>query len=562
MSRGARRTAGYKGFDRWEYWWEYNKDRFLSRIPVGIASGTPRRGVKLTNPMDELRRESLLPALKTAAADDSEIIRAGAMLSLGKIGDLAALPELFRGTKDRSREVRKAAFLGLAYLGAEDTVDILRRTVADTREHPSVRAFAAAGLGLTGQPSAVEDLADVVRNVRESLDVRGASILALGLISTEESRTELFRVLANPRGNERLRALAANALGRHDDLGIVPPLVAALKDRSVDVRRSTAMALGAVRYRSAAQETLDRALEAQRRWIENDSLTDGTDGARTVLLATIRSLKERAQREEGRVEKVRRHAVRSLLAVVEREPDLQAKGFALVSLGEIGGPNALEAIRKILARSSHRLKSWAAIAAGVSGEEFLAPYLREEFLREGRDPSLRAAMAIGLGLLRDKASAQALADTALDRGEDPDLRGYSVLALSMMWDPRSGAVLDRILAKKGNPSLHRSAAIGLGLVGRSDSGGRLVGLMENSNDLFVKASATIAFGYLRDIRSARALAREAADPAKPFLARLFSVLAVGYLGDREKAPPLLSRYAWHYNYRVRITEVERITSLL
>ena len=53
----------------------------------------------------------------------------------------------------------------------------------------------------------------------------------------------------------------------------------------------------------------------------------------------------------------------------------------------------------------------------------------------------------------------------------------------------------------------------------------------------IHEAATIALGYLRDVKTAELLAKEAGDVKKPFLARLFSVLAVGYLGDRKAAPP-------------------------
>jgi HEAT repeat protein len=233
-----------------------------------------------------------------------------------------------------------------------------------------------------------------------------------------------------------------------------------------------------------------------------------------------------------------------------------------VSLGEIGSPEALQPIRGILSGKSHRLKSWAAMAAGISGDDGFVPYLRKGFARKGEDPSVRAALAIALGLLRDRGSAEDLAAVVRDPGEDPDLRGYAVMALGMMWDPRSLSLLGEVLDTKGNPSLHRSAAVSLGLVGRSDSGGRLVSAMESSNDLYVKAAATIGLGYLRDRKVAERLAVEAADAKKPFLSRLFSVLAVGYLGDRRGAPPTLSRLAWHHNYRIPLAEVARLTSLL
>ena len=555
---GRRRGSGVKGLSRWEFWWEYNKDRFLRRIPVGIATGSPHRGPRVDR-RERIRREVLLPALKTAASDRQPTIRAGAMLALGKVGDLGSFSLLYRGVKDESAEVRMAALLGLAYLGCEDVAPVLQKTVLDGREKSKVRAFAAGGLGLLGEESSTPFLAGLIADRREPLDVRAAAVLALGLLPGEGARDALLRTLSDPRESQPLRALAANALGRQKTMDNVTPLLNALRDRSVEVRRSAALGLGAVHYVGRAEELHARAEQMRGMCRDNDTLTPD---ARDDLDETIDEMERLARRERKRVHSIRRAAIRRLLTAVEKDSDLQTQAFALMSLGEIGADEGLRPVLKILDRKTHRLKPWAALSAGVSGKKGFAPLLKRSFHRKGEDPSVRAAMAIGLGLLRERSFAPDLTRVALDAGEDPDFRGYAVMALGMMWDPRAHDALEKILETKGNPALHRSAAIALGITGRSDSGARLLALMENTNDLWVKAAATIALGYLRDTRNAQALAREAADPTKPFLSRLYSVLAVGYVGDRSAAPPKLSELAWHHNYRVRIPAVDSLTSLL
>ena len=78
----------------------------------------------------------------------------------------------------------------------------------------------------------------------------------------------------------------------------------------------------------------------------------------------------------------------------------------------------------------------------------------------------------------------------------------------------------------------------------------------------MRAAATIGLGYLRDTRNAEDLAKLAIDTRLPYRSRVYTVLAVGYLGDLRASPPLLSRLAWHYNYRVRLQAVDQLTSLL
>jgi HEAT repeat protein len=481
------------------------------------------------------------------------------MVALGKVGGRDAYADLRRGTEDENDEVRGAALLGLSFLGSEEGAPILMRTLLDQEETSEIRAFAAAGLGLLDSALAVFSLNRVLLDDDEPAELRGATALALGLSHQAEAREALLQVLANRREESSIRSLAASALGRQGALDSAVPLLAAIKDRSVDVRRAAALALGAIRYRSVAQERLEKALESHRAWLSSGSLSPE---ARADLESSIENLRADARRDASRVRRLRSAAASWLVHTADGDADLQTRAFALVALGEMRAPEGQSLILKILGRRTHRLKPWAGLAAGVSGESAYGPLLRRAFHRKGENPSVRAAMAIGMGLLRDRTFAGDLVAVALDRGEDPDLRGYSIMAMAMMWDPRSAEALNVILDTKGNPALHRSAAIALGLTGPFSSGTRLRSLLETTNDPWVRAAATIGLGYLRDTRNAEDLAKRAGDARLPFLTRVYTVLAVGYLGDRRASPPLLSRLAWHYNYRVRLAAVDQLTSLL
>jgi len=558
VSGPGRRRAGYKGFDRWEYWWEYNKDRFFARRRETVTYGAGPRNQKV-DPMEGIRQAFLLPALERAAVDRRPVIRGAALMALGKVGDFEVFRELFRGTADPDRDVRKAAILGLSYMPAPEVALVLERTLLDPREDREVRAFAAGALGLVESPGSTSVLKWALLDRRQSIDVRGAAALALGFYSDANSGKALERILTDRNQDHRLRSMAAGAIGRRADVDGVPILVAALRDKAPDVRRAAALGLGAIEYESKAAQWLQLARRSRLTWNERHELTPE---ARRALEEDIERFTALAKEEEARFRKIRRGAVRRLAFVAEKDSDLQSRAFALVSLAEIGASECAAPIKKILGRKSHRLKAWAGLAAGVSGNEALAPYLRTALFRKGADPSVRAAMAIGLGLLRDRTVAKDLARTARDVGADPDLRGYSITALALMGDRGADDLLAEVLTTKGNPSLHRNAALALGLTGRIGSGKRLVAIMNGTNDLYVKAAATIALGYLREPSSAEALAKAASDRKLPYLARLYAVLAIGYLGDRSAAPPKLSRLAWHYNYRVSIPAVNWLTSLL
>jgi HEAT repeat protein len=508
--------------------------------------------------MEKMREEILLPALRKASLDRKTVIRAAALMALGKVGDFESFQVLFRGTADRDKDVRKAALLGLSYLGTTEVTLVLERTLLDEREDTQVRAFAAGSLGLVTAPGSSAVLVWAT-DERRPVDVRGAAILALGFYEDEHSRKALVDLYRNTRDDPRIRSMAIGSLGRRGEVENVKTLIAALRDKKVDVRRAAALGLGAIRYMGKAEQWLAMAREARLAWNERHELTPE---ARKSLEETIERFEALAKAEETKYRRIRKSAARRLIAATEKESDLQTRAFALISLAEIGSTECITPIRKILDRKSHRLLGWAGIAAGVSGDKSLVPYLRKGFLRAGTDPSNRAAMALGLGMLEDHGVADDLGRVARDPGADPDLRGYSITALALMPHRSILSVIDDVLATKGNPSLHRNAALALGVAGRAGSGKRLVALMDGTNDLYVKAAATIGLGYLREPTSAKVLADAASNRDNPFLARLYGVLAVGYLGDRQSAPPTLSRLAWFYNYRVSIPAVDRLTSLL
>ena len=554
----GRRRAGYKGFDRWEYWWEYNKDRFLSRKQETVTYGSGVRNGK-KDPLQGVREAFLLPALRNAAEDRRPVIRGAALMALGKVGEFGVFKELFRGTADPDKYVRQAAVLGLSYMPAPEVALVLERTLLDPREDREVRAFAAGALGLVGSPGSATVLKWALTDRRQSIDVRGASALALGFFHDEETLAALEKILRDRKEDTRLRAMAAGAIGRRADVDAVPILVAALREKTADVRRAAALALGAIEYKSKAEQWLALAKRSRLAWNERHELTEE---ARKALEEDIERFTKLAKEEESRFRKIRRGAVRRLMHAAEKDSDLQTRGFAMMSLAEIGAPECEAPIRKVLDKKSHRLKGWAGLAAGISGNQAFAPYLRTAFFRKGTDPSIRAAMALGLGLLGDRTVAKDLTRTALDPGADPDLRGYAITAIALMWDRDADDLLAQVLRTKGNPALHRNAALALGITGRAGSGKQLVKIMDETNDLYVKAAATMALGYLREPTSAESLAKAASDQEAPYLARLYAVLAMGYLGDRHSAPPKLSRLAWFYNYRVAIPSVDRLTSLL
>ncbi len=151
--------------------------------------------------------------------------------ALGEIGDPLAIPTLFDALDDRSREVRRDAAKALGKIGDPRGVEQLIAAVKD--EASIVRQFAAYALAMIRDPRAVKPLVAALND--GDLSVRRAATEALDQLDWVPGQSQAAAVYwIEKRQWAKCASIGAPA---------VDPLIAALSDTRVRMRRAAAKAL-------------------------------------------------------------------------------------------------------------------------------------------------------------------------------------------------------------------------------------------------------------------------------------------------------------------------------
>lgn len=181
---------------------------------VEVLPATPELGTALTARLsgaDALVRATVLDVLRSLRLGGREVFEAG----LG----------------DADHRVRIEAVRGLVSL---DETDVLAAAVADPSRE--VRVWAAKGIGLVGKPSAA------LETLAEDADplVRAAALESSGTVGTPLEALAV-RGLADPAWEVRVGA--ARCLAAAGPETAAAPLIVALSDANLDVRKAAVLAL-------------------------------------------------------------------------------------------------------------------------------------------------------------------------------------------------------------------------------------------------------------------------------------------------------------------------------
>jgi len=244
------------------------------------------------------------------------------------------------------------------------------------------------------------------------------------------------------------RAVAARALGRIGDRSGVPPLIAALRDPSAEVRGQAAFALGLIGDSTAAP-----ALGL--RW--------------------------------------------------EKERDLLVRQTLLTSMGLIGASGSAPYITRALSAKSQPERWSAALAAGRLRNPALTSPLRTH-VDESR-PEMRWRVAYALGRIGNPGGAPALRTLARDASEI--VRYHAARGLGEVLDSTSVEVLTSLL-KDPAWRVRVNAAHALGALGARNAGKAVASLLRDPS-AHVRWEAALALGAMRDSTAAPALMRALSD---------------------------------------------------
>ncbi len=556
-----KRYSGGLGYERWEFWWAYNKEAFLNRSnrfgrraeraeKKETAGKCDRKEGASEAPTADVIGKEILQALTNALGVDHPDILDSAVLAIARTTRAEDAPLVLEKIKSllgsKYKTVRQSACLSLGVLGAPEAVPICRDLMTDSgagrkltgcaKVPALVRAFAALSLGLIGMEEGTEETSRPLRSVIENEDPKtqkdliACAILSLGLIGDNDAGCRnvdfLIGLLENTEMEPFLKANVPIALAKLGNPIALSPLVDLFESENLNdwIRQSCAIAMG------------------QLAGIENENVID-------LLMKYVR---------EGK--------------------DTQTRHFAFIALGQIGARDQDRAVhaerQKRIAqffleeidrpRKVHHL-SWASIAGAIHArdDEFLknpvASKLREKFSRN-KNPSEKGAIAISLGLLNDLGSAEKLF-AELNGTKDKSLQGYLCISLGMMQWTRATNKIRDIAENEIYFRLRLQAAAALGVMGDPKAVGLLVKALENGQTLSVCASAAKALSLIGDGRAIPSLRKILADPRAKDLVRAFAAVALGMIAEKSQRPwnAVLSE---NINYRAKVDAISEILDIL
>ncbi len=222
---------------------------------IALAQATPRALTDLWEEADTRSRiylcylfgESQCPGsldllLDAIGSDDPDLVLV-ASRSLGKVGDIAVMPQLVKCLVAESAEVRETitqALVHLAHKHDEETFRCVGPLLEN--EDPEVRMHAINIIGHCDNPEVADSLSFALKD--ESPHVRGAAVRALeGKNGGTHFNTLRFALTDE---DSEVRRLAAEVLGASEDPEALSPLGLALQDQDIWVRSAAVRSLGRI----------------------------------------------------------------------------------------------------------------------------------------------------------------------------------------------------------------------------------------------------------------------------------------------------------------------------
>ncbi len=497
----------------WEYWWTLNRERYLD-IRARLARREVITGTKRSDREEERRlaRETILiPEVLKALKDREDEVRAAAAVAAGKFGMTMAAPrlrEMF--ARDKIRDVRESALLGLLLLRDQKQAGFLAEVALDQNERARMRGFAVLGLGYLKEATFLSDVL-----------------------------TGKKKVIGSSRTREQVRACAATALGLSGNPAMTPLLVAHARSRSTPRAMAglAASALGPLGDPIAIGDVLSM--------LRTERVRDAARvGAATALGSLVQPSQQTTIELVGKLlDKERHPGVKSMLAI---------------SLGRIGGEHSERILIGQLKRVGQQLRAFVYLGLGISGSETAGAALHREFLRvkNGGD---RSACALALGLADYRAAIPDLRRELKER--HAMFAPYGMLALGLLNDLKTIPIIEKTLDKSRDPVTREKAAIGLALLRRSAAIDALIKVLAGSNSLYERAAVVRALGLIGSVKAVAPLRAIVHDKRRSGIERALALAGLGRIGDPE-AVPVLTQLTFDFNPYVTVEAIQQAITIL
>jgi len=464
-TKKARVLTGPK--NTWEYWWARNRYQFIDLSNDRYRS---RGATTLSNDPDasiaEARKKlrgRAIATLRLFLDDSSARVKRAAMIALGRLKDTRSQDKIVDALQDGNQLVRTAAVLSLGMSGSGQArynllhlaqgSEFASKLTGQAVPPPEMRAFAEISLALTNAMGIGSVLERVALDRTCNDEIRAMALEGLGLVGNEKAVKFLIDFAKRKKLDYRLQSATAIAMGKTHDPLVLPSLQKFLSSSQMAIRQSAAIAMGQA----------------------------ASPGDATTIAQLFRAFGGTA--------------------------DISLKGFALTSIGTIGGPEAISKLKMVLKRGTTNDYPWAAIALGIAVSKAAnesMPNSLIERLKNGRNRSYQGATAVALGIGRCKKAINELS-RQMHEGDDPYLRGYCAIALGMIGDPSAITSLQRALLVKNLPQLNTQAAMALCLLRDFGSIDTLQSLLFDDQNEATVAMAAKSLTYLGDLNVARSL---------------------------------------------------------
>ena len=552
---GPATTGGTSAFEidmtSWTFWWEFNKDPFLNlrermqgrqAITAGgdftLGRGPKRDDASGISPTSADRDRVMQTLMKILEAKpDNRDLVSSALIAVAKIGGkLDYLPLLKSYLITNSQEIQETAALALGISARLEAAPLLfalarndeegRTLVGGASVSYRTRAFACYGLGLIAHDARnltlkrkvfaqMKGLLDSGRATRN--DIQVAALHALRLLDPEDGaqgralRTELadyllaFSIGQDKEHSHRVRSHGVSALAR----------IVGKRDLPGDHKHALFQAFA---KRKRIRNFLDQSVVQAMGWMCSP---DDTEINKWVMTRQ------------------------------EKSRDQDARHFAMIALGRIGGEANRAYLLKKMAKTSKRPdKAWYALAIALlhhqedrkhSASDLTlrsdAAALHDMFKKEG-NRSVAAGIAVALGMMDYRAASLDILDRLENIQNDDQPAGYMALSLGMMGESEARDLLQHLIDKsKRRDQLLMQVSIGLGLLGDNELTTRLVKLLQAKHTtVAVYGSVATALGFLNDRKTIDPLLALVSRDDQQGLSRAFAAVSLGLIGEKERLP--------------------------
>jgi len=528
---GTRRTTGKGAFtrknrsvtstgDSWQQWWARNRYQFLSfpKVESRSQSRYPATPVATESNPSGHQQRSCIKALRPFLLDRSALVRRAALVGLARLDDERSLPQMIAMLKDPDQTVRRAAILSLGLIRSGQARYTLLHIAQGTEYGSSALSCAtvpASERGFAGLALALDEhgrLGPVESIFREmavdpacDTTVRAIALEGIGLLGNEEAVEFLASVAGDIKEDDRLRSVAITSLGKTQDQRGLPALLRSLAAKSLAVRQSAALAIG---YLASPRDST---------------------------------------------------CVRQLFRCYSRASNSSLKGFTLLAIGQIGGPDAVKRLELVLKRGSSSDLPWACLALGLALRNEppgAASDLLLHRLNRISNRSHQGAIAIALGLARSFQAVDPLIELLRD-GDEPYMRGYCATALGMIGDARAVPALREALTEKNIPCIHTQAAVALCQLSDSRSVPGLLDLLLNSTSKGTQAMASWSLTFLGDGEVVSELLDFIRSKSSTENTCMFSIELIARIVAGHRIP-LMDRLAYCSNYNFELPIVAEL----